>query len=249
MFPLLDPSIESFHDNDMGYRGGVSHAHSGSTLSSFPSWKTAKLHNGALEAGPSALMSLEDDHVRTGLLAKRRMSSGTRPTSHPSIPLIFQESGEMSGSSVDVCEDDDEDQHDSEREIGSIGGQPGSVPSSITSLPARPFRTPDLGDQVDRKRFSMPAIAVQTTPVTARTSPVSARLPNGQYRRSGSSASSPRFSLVLNGGGRRTSLLTSTQADMAGAETSGWKGQEEGTGLAVAKLTEILESMKRTEVD
>ena len=91
--------------------------------------KRRKLHNGALKASPSALMFLEDDHVRTSVRAKRRMILGTRPTSHPSIPLIFQGSAsvEMSGLSIDACKDDDEDQRDSEREIGSIGGQPGSI--------------------------------------------------------------------------------------------------------------------------
>ena len=130
--------------------------------------KRRKLHNGALKASPSALMFLEDDHVRTSVRAKRRMILGTRPTSHPSIPLIFQGSAsvEMSGLSIDACKDDDEDQRDSEREIGSIGGQPGSVPSSVASLPVhmtRPFQTPDLGDQVDNKLFLMSTIMVQMT--------------------------------------------------------------------------------------
>lgn len=199
-------------------------------------------------------MTLENGELRKGSRAVRRMDSSSRPMSYPSIPVVFQDNG--GGRSVEaVFEESGEASGDIlESEQDSFDLHMGSIPSSVTSILAAThvkIGSPEqLERPIDRKRFSMPAIAVQTTPVTARTN-VPTRMSGEHRRRSGltSGPSSPRFSLVLSGAGKRKSISTSTQADIAGADASGWTEQAVvGGGLAAAKLNEILERVKQTEM-
>jgi hypothetical protein len=257
VFPLLEPSAESLSSGDIsGSADVVPQANSGSTLASFPSWKTTKLSGSALDVGPGALMPLDEEEIKSDLRAKRRMSSSARPLSYPSIPIIFQESNGSARRSVEAVFEDDI------LETSSVGPTsdrehvdvlPGSVPSSITSLPAssaQNFSLPEPEPFVNRKRFSMPAMAIQTTPVTARTNSqtrISGDYLNRRRSGTGSGASSPRFSLVLNGAGKRKSVSTAPQADIAAG--LGVQNTDIGEGLAAARLNEILQRVKQIETD
>ncbi|KAL5533865.1 hypothetical protein ACEPAG_325 [Sanghuangporus baumii] len=183
VFPVIESSVSE---------GAISSAQSGSTLSSFPSWKTQKPSAWKFSK-PSELMEL--DAITSGSPSKRVdviRRSRARPLSHPVIPEVFGISFEESLRRVSrldteqrevVDEDDLDSQHptDAGQVLGDISNSSISVGNPQDS--ALPSYSEDISPRA-KKRFSMPAIAVQTTAVTAHPKI------SGEGR-------SKRFSLVL----------------------------------------------------
>lgn len=218
--------------------GTVKASQSGSTLTSFPSWKTQKPIPRDM-ANPSSLMALQPSSVLSAKEVVRRPK--TRPLSHPVIPQVFVEQTGLSRSVDD--------------EGSSQAFDPGSFDSSDSRQPATLKPAPRLYDDPSqsalsiqttnhgagelydldyvsprtRKRFSMPAIALQTTSVTATPKA------SGEGR-------SKRFSLVL-GGAKQKAPVSQLLVD-DGAETQG-NGDPASPGLkrggAVVRLQELLE--------
>lgn len=110
--------------------------------------------------------------------------------------------------------------------FADIGASLGSASSSIPSLPATPKRREDTVRR--HKRFSMPAIALQTTPVTAK--------PNATGE-----GKAKRFSLVLgrSGDGSRRGTVRKPRVE---GEEPGPPASPKGLsgGAAAVKLGELL---------
>ena len=229
MFPLLESS---------GSEGSMPQAPSGSTLSSFPSWKTQKSCPPEA-AKPSELMAL-DAPLRRSTSPDKRVNvirkRNSRPLSHPVIPQVFQDSKidvSTSGavdSNGDVAMKLDDQKNTSEGveqqvEIEELTPESatslGSVEGTSVSLTFNEDESP-----IRRKRFSMPAMALQTTSVTTRPDVT------GEGRRK-------RFSLVLGGKHRVSTHLHALDFQAQSASSGDLRH-----GVAAARLTELLEKMK-----
>lgn len=230
-------------------------AQSGSTLSSFPSWTTQKPTSPAALRpsilmdldSPSRLSSSPDKHGRRE--SPKRIDvirrSSARPISHLGIPEAFQEYPGYSPSSEDVSSWADRrngrlgasrlspQEHEVD-EDGDVFLDRGSSSKSENVLSERASNEPGSPSVFEvspgqRKRFSMPAIALQTTQVTAR--------PNVMGE-----GPSKRFSLVL--GGKYKAPAHVQTLDSAGQVAS---TGEMTHGIAAAKLIELLERGKSSE--
>ncbi|TDL26367.1 hypothetical protein BD410DRAFT_518305 [Rickenella mellea] len=234
VFPLVE---------DADPEGDLLQSSSGSTLSSFPSWKTAQPPLQTEQPTPSALMTFKknpgpvdaprDDAEVAPNVRRRRMSS--RPLSYPAIPLEFQDSRADSASVLTVPElsqeATDEEGIDKPPELYLNSRQQtpdsGNIPqSSETDTDLEP----ELNSRVrrSRKRFSMPALAIQTPQVTAQPNVTGA----GRAK---------RYSLVLGGKGKN--IYNVRQADKLIDERD-VNGSELRSGVA-ANLHDILQ---RTQI-
>ncbi|KAL5494873.1 hypothetical protein ACEPAI_335 [Sanghuangporus weigelae] len=219
VFPVIESSVSE---------GAISSAQSGSTLSSFPSWRTQKPMAWNFSK-PSELMEL--DAPTSGSPSKRVdviRRSKARPLSHPVIPEVFGSSFEeplrrVSRLDTEQREVADEVDLDSQHptDVGqvlgdisnssiSVGNPQGSALSSYSE---------DISPRA-KKRFSMPAIAVQTTAVTAHPKI------SGEGR-------SKRFSLVL-GSKPKVAVQMSHHTEDAKVDV------DLRHGIAAARLQELL---------
>jgi hypothetical protein len=238
VFPLLDPSSPKGGDSSI--------SPSNSTLTGFPSWLSMPSFSSPTQSStPDALMAIEspkrslhpiddrdgdenservfrDVDKRAGTPTPRiRIKSVTRPRSYHHILEDFQglELGLPSSGGSAHTSSATQQETDSEAgvETDSIAG---SSPQGLTdSQPSTPYRNEDTARR--HKRYSLPAIALQTSPVTAR--------PNatGEGR-------SKRFSLVLGG------KLSGRQVQSDIQYEVGERGCNLGNGIAAAKLGELL---------
>lgn len=138
-------------------------------------------------------------------------------------------SGYLSTSISTSCEFSPESAEPTEGVLESPTTQEFSPPPRIRwSLPVSPKRREDTVRK--KKRFSVPALAIQTTTVTARTNA------NGVGK-------SKRFSLIL--GGKGSSSQPNLTGDRLGAgieeeEGGGGEGNGSRNSAAVGKLSELL---------
>ena len=239
VFPLID--LSSPHSAD------TSISPSNSTLTGFPSWLSMPSFALPTQGStPDALMAIEspkrslhriDDHDNnsedifrdadgqrgTPTPRIRMKSSVTRPRSYHLILEDFQglEQGRRdshatvrTGYSVNEREEtENEAAVETESTTSSLG--------PVDSQPSTSWRKEDTARR--RKRFSLPAIALQTTSVTAR--------PNAT-----GDGRSKRFSLVL--GGRSSGRQGQSEVQCDEEQTLG-KG-DLGSGVAAVKLGELL---------
>ncbi|EJD03537.1 uncharacterized protein FOMMEDRAFT_132998 [Fomitiporia mediterranea MF3/22] len=224
VFPVIETSASE---------NTISAAQSGSTLSSFPSWKTQKPTAQSFSK-PSELMSLDVPMSSSGSPSRnvdviRRPKA--RPLSHPVIPQVFAESFEGSYLSKRSEEGEDlkeidESNAETDRVLEDISAaslnSPSLLSAPIDSIES--FASEEVSPRA-RKRFSMPAIALQTTPVTTRPKV------SGEGRLK-------RFSLVIGG----------KQKPVAQAQATGLSGRNDPAaetdlkyGIAAARLQELLE--------
>ncbi|KAH8119782.1 hypothetical protein DFH11DRAFT_1556530 [Phellopilus nigrolimitatus] len=238
VFPVIESSSSE---------GTITQAHSGSTLSSFPSWKTQRpIPRNAPR--PSELMELDaptqlssSPGRRVGVIRRHK----PRPVSHPVIPQMFGDSDisallaaprESRDENVANKSEDPEDPREGQAQaqvLEDISSASLNAPSphESTSSPIIPSTAEEISAR-NQKRRSMPAIALQTTAVTTRPKV------SGEGR-------SRRFSLVLGGKHR---VSTHLQAhDYPNGEGDGREGNIQH-GIAAARLTELLERTKSSQL-
>ena len=243
VFPLLDPAGTEGRD--------ASISPSNSTLAGFPSWLSMPSFALSTQGStPDALMSLDnprrslhpindrgsedatddEDVVGTPTPRMRIKSSATRPRSYHQILEDFQDPHQRnSHPTINI--------NSSATHLGELDGNAVEETETITgsSSPEDPvvnqLSAPRKEDTARRhKRFSLPAIALQTTPVTA--------LPNatGEGR-------SKRFSLVL--GGRSNGQQAQSEQHDARMERGGSHLKDDlSVSVAAVKLGELLRRQK-----
>ena len=217
VFPVIESSSSE---------AAMSNAASGSTLSSFPSWKTAKpIAKHRLK--PSELMALEGSSPSRSSPRKQtgqQVIRKSRPLSHPVIPQEFKDvspgvSPTSSSHVVHLEGESDVFSTTSDDEIRNLSlGKSSGAHSSGSPSTESTLRS--------KKRFSMPAIALQTTSVTARPNIIG----EGQ---------SKRFSLVLGGSRQRNSSVLHSRV-VTNSEQDREEAYQDTKGVAAAKLTELL---------
>lgn len=223
--------------DDDARRGGIVHSDTSSTLAKFPSWKVTPIP--ATKSTPSALMSLgnyavditeEELEVPQKRLSihDRNRPVKARPISHPSIPQQFQRAySEQPGSfreDQSILEDavpESPEEWNGLRASSPLSLDEASMATDPSSS-SPPLRPPN------RKRFSMPALAVQTTSVTTRPAV------SGE-------GSAKRFSLLLSGNGKARRSMDVSQLQTEPPIHDGF-----GNGVAVARLAKLLQ---RTNVE
>ena len=227
VFPLIETSASE---------GTVKASQSGSTLTSFPSWKTQKpVPQDVVK--PSSLMALEPHKGSPSKMEVIRRPK-SRPLSHPVIPQVFVD--------PELTEDVNTDNSAREFEPASFeSSDEARVQATLRPAPriydgpsqsALSVQTSNLGvgdlDDSDvvsprtRKRFSMPAIALQTTSVTAMPKV------SGEGR-------SKRFSLVL-GGGKQKGHVAQAQVQNELDDSARGGEQDLRRGVAAVRLQELL---------
>jgi FYVE, RhoGEF and PH domain containing 5/6 len=193
-----------------------------------------------VNANPSSLMALQTQSGSPSRMDAIRRSKA-RPLSHPVIPHIFVESLEnLNPGTSDHKPGVEPASFDSSSDSRQLHpqSQPYEDPSrSVLSLQTTNPGDADVPTAYDelsprtRKRFSMPAIALQTTPVTA--------LP-----RASGEGRSKRFSLVLGHNGRHKASIDQAKT-VEGSTLESGASTEDGEsdlrrGVAAVKLQELL---------
>jgi hypothetical protein len=146
-----------------------------------------------------------------------------RPRSYHQILEDFEES--RLGITSTVQEDADED---ADEDSSGSGAQ---MQTGVDADEEPRTRREDTARR--NKRFSLPAVALQTTSVTARTQ----AMQDGRHRDGRSPGRTKRFSLVLG------SRPSKTQSEMVGRgriEEEDAAGPELAKGVAAGKLSELL---------
>ncbi|KAJ7065474.1 hypothetical protein C8F01DRAFT_1125715 [Mycena amicta] len=264
VFPLLDNPSEDEAVEEAMNNMLEAHSNTMTSLSNFPSWLS--MPSLPLASTPEALMAIDRgqyrqqqakyDRLRRGDLASqyavyahgeegsemsthgvvRVRSPPPRPRSYHQILEDFEESSKFMISSP-LDEEGEED--------GNT-----TATSTTSRSQSRPETIIDLGDEDDdvpredtarrNKRFSLPAVALQTTNVTARTQVVQERrlgsAIGGQPQRA---VRTKRFSLVL---GTRPHVGGKAQRELSPGKSR--LGEELapdlGNGVAAGKLSELL---------
>ncbi|KAJ7230335.1 hypothetical protein GGX14DRAFT_508100 [Mycena pura] len=245
VFPLLDnPGGED--EVDAGPLGSMLDAHSNtvSSLSSFPSWLS--MPSLPLASTTEALMAIDrGQHRQIGLKYELLRRGDAASASVSDVRLHAEEGSEMAAHGVvrrvrsppprprsyhQILEDFEEARYALASPVEDVDGEDEGGASSQTVVDAGAGGLPREDTARRNKRFSMPAVAVQTTSVTARTQLVQER-----RHRDGRTVRTKRFSLVL---GTRPHA-SRTQSEL---ETKGGAGL--GQGVAAGKLSELLSRHK-----
>jgi FYVE, RhoGEF and PH domain containing 5/6 len=252
VFPLIDAPSDDDTDNPNDLK--TINTDTLGTLSGFPSWLSMPVLPVASNplTVPQALMAIDLDHDREREAIASRMvvedpkgraRLRSRPRSHHhfledfsyedqdkenrqgrgrerfdlvNVPL---EEGESEGGEDDGGED----------EVGKMEEEM-PAPSSLSSSP----RKENTARRV--KRFSLPAVAVQKTSVTARTGFVDVDSADV-----GGAKVNKRFSLVLSGGHGRGRSGGKNQHNVDGERDGDGDGRREtGPSVAASKLNELL---------
>ncbi|KAI0801348.1 hypothetical protein C8Q74DRAFT_1192978 [Fomes fomentarius] len=210
VFPLLEqppgPSVT--------VTAGTTHSHF--TLSGLKSMPSLLLNNDVTSNTPSALMAIDLDSPKRVLTRIEDESYSPSPSEEPSSPAVAAmrlKPAQRPKSYIQILEEfeaqereaspaasprasrfserstmDDLDERD--EEVLDKDGQEAELPNAFASAGSQPS-TPRKENTARRhKRFSLPAVALQTSPVTTRPS-----------SDGGSKAHGHRFSLVLGKGG------------------------------------------------
>ncbi|KAF8877905.1 hypothetical protein BD779DRAFT_1556237 [Infundibulicybe gibba] len=232
VFPLLDPPE---------MQAGMSRFNSDTitSLSNFPSWLS--MPTLPVSPTPQALMAIdrerggreysEEQHDHSGEKKERiRMRTQSRPKSYHQILEEFEH---QQHGRHDLDSPLEEGDAELELEQGDVvDGDATLSPSQISANLPQP-RKEDTARR--SKRFSLPAIAVQTTSVTARTNDTS----GANVDPAAPAARSKRFSLVL--GSRSHHRRPGSPGEIAKVEKhNSSEGGPLGRGVAAGKLSELL---------
>ncbi|KAG6849678.1 hypothetical protein H0H93_006394 [Arthromyces matolae] len=233
------------------------------SISSLPSWLS--MPSTPASTTPQALMAIDleplsssprrDSHQDFGEENHKRIRSRPLPTPRPrSYNMLLEDFEHNEHYRFDVLaspleeEDDSGESRVQDRDHSHIDRQSSSLSSDGQgSLPSSP-RKEDTARR--HKRFSLPAVGLHTTSVTARTNAIfEAPIEDGALS---SPKGNKRFSLVLGGGRSPVSRLRgsrselSTKPDLMDSVFGhvGSKSELVGQSVAAGKLSEIL-SRKR----
>lgn len=225
--------------------GTISEAASGNTLSSFPSWSTQKpVRSSAVN--PSELMAFSGQDRLSRSPAKRAdvvRRQKSRPLSYPIIPQFFSEEANKDGPLAPQPYNEMESTQGTAVAIEASRAREGNVLEDISSmslntsditgngsisLPNSPMKVDRVSSR-ERKRFSMPAVALQTTAVTTRPK-VTGEGPT------------KRFSLVL--GGKSKPVLHDEHQPRSNSSKHGWDLRH---GIAATRLQQLLEKTSSSE--
>ena len=263
VFPLIDgPSDGETDSSANGHNPDYRTINSDAlgTLCGFPPWLSMPVLPDTSNApAPKALMDidLDGEWERNSKIVvedpKRRARLRSRPRSYHQILDDFSHEekdkdnklGRGRGRegfdvvNVPLEEGEDEEDEDGADERGDGEEDANAVSKAGMDRPAL-SSSPRKENTARRvKRFSLPAVALQTTSVTARTGFV-----NADSTDVGESKMSKRFSLILGGGGhgKRHSVGRSLHGGDGEQEGSGNRRIEKETGssVAVSKLSELL---------
>ncbi|KAJ3801421.1 hypothetical protein GGU11DRAFT_717892 [Lentinula aff. detonsa] len=248
VFPLIDPHSDPEEEADDGLTY-ASNADTITSLSNLPSWMNMSVPSLALSSSrPEALMAIDSKRYSYGLDGRRKTtrsgsriklrsqsSSGSRPRSYYELVEDFhsasEESSALSSSSV----------NSSRRHTTTINLSTSSSSVSLSiSPPTSPGALNRREDTVRRhKRFSIPAVALQTTSVVARTQNVKRHTGSklGSLLPGMPGTRSKRFSLVSGG---RPQTASSSSRRIGQNEGHKQEGTDLGMGVAASKLNELL---------
>lgn len=242
VFPLLDPPSPEKRSSNLPENSADTIA----SLSSLPSWVSMPAL--PVDKQPQALMALDltpsrdasfdgdvtaDDRERKGRL---RLRPHQRLRSYHQILEDFEEQARLQGGQGE--EEDNGEGNDDEESEEAWYTPTRSLASSPTSSP-RKVRREDTTRR--SKRFSLPAIALQTTSVTARTTIDAEDAGDTSVTASptkeavGTPVRSRRFSLVLSGRRESGSGLGQGQG-----EFESLSDLRLSKGVAANKLSELL---------
>lgn len=251
VFPVMDaPSDEEFDSTANNTNHRTINSDTLGTLSGFPSWLSMPVIPVASNpaSAPQALMAIDLDSESKMVLGdpKGRARVRSRPRSYHQI--FSQEDPDKENRQgrgrqrFDVVNvpleeaDDVEGQGQDDQDEGDEVNRVDEERSALSSL----YSSPQKENTARRiKRFSLPAVAVQTTSVTARTGFADADQAEG-----GGAKMNKRFSLVLGGGHRRGHPGGKSQRNVGEERDRDGDGRrterELGTSVAASKLSELL---------
>ncbi|KAJ7080749.1 hypothetical protein B0H15DRAFT_1025045 [Mycena belliarum] len=253
VFPLLDSPAEADDGDTEPHSMLEAHSSTMSSLSNFPSWLSMpSLPLASTASTTEALMAIDRGQQRQQNQKYDRLRRGdvgdfvglhpeeasdmshvemagerVRVRSPPPRPRSYHQLLEdFEGITTPVHEDADEE----DDPVSSTGSRPQTIVDLSDPLPERRENTARRN-----KRFSMPAVALQTTSVTARTQ----QAQEGRHRDGRSPVRTKRFSLVL---GSRSHIHKAHSEAGAGAQGRRIEGEEAqlGRGVAAGKLSELL---------
>ncbi|RDB23827.1 FYVE, RhoGEF and PH domain-containing protein 6 [Hypsizygus marmoreus] len=247
VFPLLDPPPDSA-DDEISHKN---HADTIASLSNFPSWLS--MPSLPTSSTPQALMAIDREpswdsqgvipeeelapELKRGAVRLKSPSQHGRPRSYHQLleDFVNNEQGRFDVLSLPLPEGESEEGYDG----------PDRPPSFASARPPSSTSSPRKENTARRnKRFSLPAVALQTTSVTARTEFGEATAAGGGIGAGGGPKLNKRFSLVLGGArSHGTSAVKSQSEHMTKADNDG-AGGGLGRGIAAGKLTELLSRRK-----
>lgn len=178
-----------------------------------------------------------ENSVSTSPAKRAEVIRRSRPLSYPVIPQAFSDSQNLKSLVLEEPVSKDDLIPEENVPVPSPEGilttssvllhSPDQAARGSNSLPQSPMKTEERAPN-SRKRFSMPAVALQTTSVTTRPK-VTGEGPT------------KRFSLVL--GGRSRSSLSDEQSSQQTASDK----QDLRHGIAAAKLLQLMKKVQSTE--
>ncbi|KAF8074617.1 hypothetical protein FPV67DRAFT_589035 [Lyophyllum atratum] len=266
VFPLLDPLPDAGRSGTATIR--KADIDTFASLNNLPSWLSMPSLPVSISTTPQALMAIQREpslpnaplhdlpefsHSERGSRVKViKATQNTRPKSYHQLLEDFEQNEHGRFDVLDVPEEEDDGGEEEDGDEGVHGVIRETSQSSTNGLTSSPRRE---NTARRNQRFSLPAVALQTTSVTAHTSTVYEH--TGREGRVASGSGSPvkvnkRFSLVLGGsrnhgssGMRTQSEAVSRSGKMDGGPRSPAAKVELGQGVAAGKLNELLG--RRTE--
>ncbi|KAG6831783.1 hypothetical protein H0H87_003908 [Tephrocybe sp. NHM501043] len=258
VFPLLDPVpgapfdvTEAIHRKDSDSFPSLNHLPSWLSMPILPVTTTPQALM-AIDRGPSSpnsrLQDLSDFDQREN---HRRVKARPIQNARPKSNNHFLEDFDDEHIRFDVLDFPLEEEDDTESGAGDSNGihdldRRTSHLSNLgqASVPSSP-RKEDTARR--NKRFSLPAVALHTTNVTARTSATFEDV-DGPLTGGGSASplkSNTRFSLVLGGGRNHRNNATRSQSEASARSGLSYPGtaaahSDVGQSVAVGKLSELL---------
>ncbi|KAL1696757.1 hypothetical protein GGG16DRAFT_85229 [Schizophyllum commune] len=239
VFPLLDPPSDDEADGSSSSAANTGTLGMGtlSSLTNLPSWMSTPILPLAPASAPDALMAIDRDPA-TPRRARRSVASisedvvdlSSSPTAEGGA--LRRRSFQRPRSYHQILEDFDAaaQGHDVARDVVMEEEQGGEAEEE-EEVPTA-MRREDTARR--HKRFSLPAVALHTTSVTARTTEVKESGKGGP-----SGVRGKRFSLVLSGRHGKSAGASGRKGDSP-AEDEAEANGELGRGVAAGKLSELL---------
>ena len=253
VFPVIDAPRDELDSNANNTNHRTINSDTLGTLSGFPSWLSMPVMPVASNpvSVPQALMAIDLDEESKMVFEdpKGRARVRSRPRSYHQILEDFSQEDQdkenrqgRERQRFDVVNvpleegDDDQGEGQDDQSEGNEVNRVDEDRPALSSLSSSP-RKENTAKRI--KRFSLPAVAVQTTSVTARTG-----FSDVDQAEGGEAKMNTRFSLVLGGGHRRGHSGGKSQHNV-GEERIGdgdnrRTEREIGTSVAASRLSELL---------
>ncbi|KAJ7588253.1 hypothetical protein C8J56DRAFT_1014515 [Mycena floridula] len=241
VFPLIDPEAEESDEQPQGESQTYTNS-----LTNYPSWLSMPSLP-LTPVSPESLMAfdkrplarIEDDEVYGPIAEKRERLRMKSPSSRPrSYHQILEDFADHDNGILDISSPLEEGESEVEEGDDSSSSKRHTV--TLSSSP----RNEDTARR--NKRFSLPAVALQTTSVTARTHlsfDDNNNNHNSNSKKRESQAPSKRFSLMLHG---RNHVNVSEIGKKKGHSTG--DSGDLGRGVAAGKLSELLGKKRVVQV-